>query len=296
MVRVNISYHRSSKDIPALRDDMRGTEYNWRSTTIAFDELVEFVCDGMVQYSPYRFRDGYRSKDNVIRNGFQNLLVFDIDDGKTMSECMELLIDYTFMIATTKSHQKDKKGKVCDRFRILIPMINAPSDDEVYQECLNILGNSLGADKQANMIGSAFLGYELSEYVFNYGSVYNLDKIAPIANENVVKKERARELRRNLAMKRVDKDTSGHLIDTIELKERMDISDSVEILMDLGIEVIGKKITVRNERTKSTQLYDNGKFFDFGTQTAYDIFDILQILCDMSFKESLSYVSKYMEQ
>jgi len=59
-------------------------------------------------------------KDDLFIEG-QNLLAFDIDDGMTLDEAKELLKYYRYIIYTTKSHQKEKNGVICDRFRIIIP-------------------------------------------------------------------------------------------------------------------------------------------------------------------------------
>jgi len=292
-MKVNISYHKSKKNISSLTEDMAGSQYNWVSTTVDFNDLYELTCDSLVQYSPYRFMGGERAKANVVRNGFQDLLVFDIDDGKSMVECMETLINYRFLISTTKSHQKLKKNKVCDRFRILIPVMNSPFDDDVYEECLNILGCSLGADKQANMLGSCFLGFNGSEYVYNDGKTYDLTKVVSIATDTIVRKERARELKMSLS--RLNCNSNRRAVDTMELKSTMSYEDSIQILQDIGVEVKNRKISIReNDRSPSVHIYENGRFMDFGSGIAYDIFDIVQHFTGMSFKESLSYVYEFL--
>jgi hypothetical protein len=293
-MKVNISYHKSKKNIASLTEDMSGSQYNWISTTIDFNDLHELTCDSLVQYSPYRFMGGERAKHNVIRNGFQDLLIFDIDDGKSMSKCMETLIDYRFLISTTKSHQKVKKNKVCDRFRILIPVMNSPVDDNIYEECISILGASLGADKQANMLGSCFLGFNGSQYAYNDGKTYDLTKVVSIATDTIVRKERARELKRSLS--KLNCNSSKRIVDTSELKSTMSYDDSIQILSDIGVEVKRRKISIReNDRSPSVHMYDNGRFVDFGSGISYDIFDIVQHFTGMSFKESLSYVNDFLQ-
>ena len=63
--------------------------------------------------------DGHRKKDYVIPG--QNMLGLDIDEGMTIKEAQEKLSMYQYILYTTKSHQKDKNGIICDRFRIIIP-------------------------------------------------------------------------------------------------------------------------------------------------------------------------------
>lgn len=57
-----------------------------------------------------------------------SVLALDIDDGMTIEEAKNVFSDYQFIIATTKSHQKDKitpsgvSKPACDRYRVIIPM------------------------------------------------------------------------------------------------------------------------------------------------------------------------------
>jgi hypothetical protein len=71
-------------------------------------------------YSAGIFRDGYRDKAHWIKGG--NLLLLDIDDGWTINEAMDFLEKHNLksLIVTTKSHQKDKGGVACDRFRVAL--------------------------------------------------------------------------------------------------------------------------------------------------------------------------------
>ena len=64
--------------------------------------------------------DGHRSEADMIA-GF-NILVLDIDEGTPISVAQSLLSEYEYILHTTKSHQIEKNGKICDRYRILLPM------------------------------------------------------------------------------------------------------------------------------------------------------------------------------
>ena len=63
--------------------------------------------------------EGHRRAQSFIEG--QNLIAFDIDEGMTIEEAKAILQEYTYLIYTTKSHQIEKNGEVCDRFRILMP-------------------------------------------------------------------------------------------------------------------------------------------------------------------------------
>lgn len=80
--------------------------------------LGEFITTKV--WSPCVWRDGKRKKENFISAHF---LVLDFDDvgDETMDELNHSLQDHKRIIATTKSHQIEKKGVVCDRFRLILP-------------------------------------------------------------------------------------------------------------------------------------------------------------------------------
>lgn len=63
---------------------------------------------------------GHRSEADMIA-GF-NILVLDIDEGTPIDVAQQLLSEYEYILHTTKSHQIEKNGKICDRYRILLPM------------------------------------------------------------------------------------------------------------------------------------------------------------------------------
>ena len=88
---------------------------------------------------------GHRKADNFIEE--QNLIAFDIDNKLPMDEAKEILKDYTYLMYTTKSHQKPKgiTDEVCDRFRILMPTkvkfyVNPEQHKKMYENLETTLG------------------------------------------------------------------------------------------------------------------------------------------------------------
>jgi len=75
--------------------------------------------DKVSNFCLVHFENGKRKSDKTIEG--QNCIGIDVDNGITLQETIEKLKDYVYLIYTTKSHQKDKGGLVCDRFRILLP-------------------------------------------------------------------------------------------------------------------------------------------------------------------------------
>ena len=68
-------------------------------------------------YSAGVFENGEAKNEKWL---YQDLIIFDIDEGLSFEEAKELFGLYECVIATTRSHQKEKNGKVCDRFRVII--------------------------------------------------------------------------------------------------------------------------------------------------------------------------------
>lgn len=81
------------------------------------------------EWTPSTFNNNYRNRAN-----FQScaLLVLDIDGGHTLDEAKETFKGYQHIIATTRSHQKEKHGVTCDRFRVIIPLSSPITDAKTY--------------------------------------------------------------------------------------------------------------------------------------------------------------------
>ncbi|MFA7086429.1 MAG: hypothetical protein WC145_07145 [Aliarcobacter sp.] len=94
-------------------------------------------------YSPYTFKNSYRVKEN---SNPTNLIVFDIDYGMELKKAVELCKHFKSLIVTTRNHQQDKKGLICDRYRILIPLSeNIPKED--FKAFYTILAKFLAIDE-----------------------------------------------------------------------------------------------------------------------------------------------------
>lgn len=78
-------------------------------------ELSEIIKH--FNWSQSVFNDGYRDKQH-----FQSAscIALDVDEGCTLVEAVEIFKDFKHIITTTKSHQKEKNGLVCDRFRVIL--------------------------------------------------------------------------------------------------------------------------------------------------------------------------------
>jgi hypothetical protein len=101
------------------------------------------VSDKVSNFCLVHFKDGKRKSINTIEN--QNCIGIDVDYGISLNEVLDLLRDYTYIIYTTKSHQKEKDGLVNDRFRILLPTKTYFNvDNERHKELISNVCEALG--------------------------------------------------------------------------------------------------------------------------------------------------------
>lgn len=117
--------------------------HGFNKQEIKWDDLLDVVTMGKA-YAPAGFIDGHRKNENYL--GDTNVVFLDIDDGMTFIEAQTVFKDLQCFIFTTRSHQKDKKGKVCDRFRVAIKLdkpINLPVIDYkiAMQSIFDFFGN-----------------------------------------------------------------------------------------------------------------------------------------------------------
>ena len=80
----------------------------YKNMDIEFDKLIDIVKSDYRQYSPFVFQYGIKKSDNW-KNDNQNVIVFDVDDGLSVEDAKVQFKDYEYLIATTKSHQLEKK-------------------------------------------------------------------------------------------------------------------------------------------------------------------------------------------
>lgn len=93
--------------------------HGFKKQEIKWDDLLDVVTMGKA-YAPAGFTDGHRKNEHYL--GDTNVVFLDIDDGMTLDEAHTIFKDLQCFIFTTRSHQKDKKGKICDRFRVCIKL------------------------------------------------------------------------------------------------------------------------------------------------------------------------------
>ena len=159
----------------------------------SFDKLVNAI-NGDFRYSAGTFRNEYISDENYMQE--QNLFIIDIDNDLTIEDAKALFSSITYLITTTKSHQKPKKTKingesvevVCDRFRIIIPTLSTfHLTPKVYSEMYMNVINSLGiaeADTKCRNASRWYYGNPEGEHWYNYGDLLDIRTYIPDSSEN----------------------------------------------------------------------------------------------------------------
>lgn len=172
--------------------------YFTNETVVWRDFYKVLTADGIC-YSAHSFKDGKRSNDTAL-TGFQ-LIILDIDGGVDLETAKILFSEYTYLIATTRNHQKEKKGKIEDRFRIVLPMeYTLDLDAETYTQMMKNLFEDLPieVDKLSD-IGRMYFSSAESKYWYNDGVLFSADKYIPhTQEEDLYKKEGVKLSKKNI--------------------------------------------------------------------------------------------------
>lgn len=175
---------------------------------VPFERLASITSK--YNYSSSCFREGYRKQDNVISLG--NTLMFDFDNGSIkIDEMVEFLKEnaVTAFLSTTRSHNKDKHGVICERYRVIVPLsdkINIQVDKfgDFYMFVARILQFSEHLDKVCKDSARFFFpNPEQEVYLIKTG--YVLDTEILIKNFNIYMQKQSEEHQKEAAKEVVKK-------------------------------------------------------------------------------------------
>ena len=151
-----------------------------------FKGLAEKIINADFRYSAGSFRNDYINDANYLQE--QNLFIIDIDNDLTLEDAKNLFSGMTYLIATTRTHQKEKKGITCDRFRIILPTMSTfHLSPAVYSEMYMNVINSLGieeADTQCRNASRWYYGNPDGEYWYNEGELLDIRTFIPDSSEH----------------------------------------------------------------------------------------------------------------
>ena len=162
MYSINFSYSTSNN---------QATDYKPYNTSL---ENFENVLKSNGRYSPFIYNENYRKESNTILNK-TNCIMLDFDDGITLEKAKKLFDTYNVIIATTKSHQKEKNGIICDRFRVILPTdyFEDITIDE-YKQMMSLLILRYGSDNATKDVARYYYAYLESEIFINYGVNFDI--------------------------------------------------------------------------------------------------------------------------
>ena len=124
---------------------------------VEVNSLAEFVDYATkYNYSTGTFKDNYRKKANFLE---AQCIAIDVDneepdDNYTIEGAVEQFKDYKHIIMPSKSHKKDKNGRIADRFRVILflqePITDAKDFTATWVELLNFYPAADKACKDAS--------------------------------------------------------------------------------------------------------------------------------------------------
>jgi hypothetical protein len=287
-VIINISY----LNTPLDGDNLKLNENMWltakpyyKNRDIEFSKLHRIVSSDYRQYSPFLFKDGTKKSENW-NNEKQNILILDVDDGLTIEKAKETFKGFKYFICTTKSHQKEKKGIVCDRFRIILPIINNPIGDDYFLYMRNLEKMFSFIDVQVNTKTGAFLGFSKCKYWYGDGNMFDMDILKPI--------KKAEILKQNNFKTPISYENDLPIED---IKNRLTRECVADIVQSLGYEVNAKFMFKyrENENTPSASIKQglNPLIKDFGSDLECDAIGFVQQVKQCDFKTAVEYVGSF---
>lgn len=152
-----------------------------------FKNLAEKIINANFRYSAGSFKNEYINDANYLQE--QNLFIIDIDNDLTLEDAKNLFSGMTYLIATTRTHQKEKKGVICDRFRIILPTMSTfHLSPKIYSDMYMNVINSLGieeADTQCRNASRWYYGNPDGEYWYNEGELLDIRTFIPDSSEHL---------------------------------------------------------------------------------------------------------------
>ncbi len=98
-------------------------------------------------WSCCRYQDGHRREANFLG---ANWLGLDFDNGAiSLDQAQNIFCDSVHIIGTTRSHRKDKKGVVVDRFRVILKLATTVEDLHTYRATAAWYINKYDCDQSA---------------------------------------------------------------------------------------------------------------------------------------------------
>lgn len=189
--------------------------------------------------------NGHRKADCFIQG--QNCIAIDVDYGLALKDVLILLQDYTYIIYTTKSHQKDDNG---DRYRIILPtykefFVDAEQHKEVIKNACKLLGIE-NSDTSTRNVSRLWFSNMEAEIYKNVGKMFDITSCIPNTEPNR-KMMRALEPLDTYELEARVQGVYAWLLDSTDIGNRnSNLFRAGKLLQDLGEQDIELHITRLN--------------------------------------------------
>lgn len=263
----------------------------YQNVDIEFSKLIDIIKSDYRQYSPFEFKNKTKKSENW-QNDKQNLLILDIDDGLSIEEAESLFQKYAYLLATTKSHQKEKGGKTCDRFRVILLSEDIPRGEK-YFDFMRILEKKYPfIDKQVNTKTGAFLGFFECEFKYNSGEKFNCSELIN-TYERIQKAVMVEKTHVNIP--KTQNYNKGIDLPIQDIKNRLTRETVADIVSYCGFEVNRQfKFKYRQgERTPSASISPELLIKDFGSDLSTDVIGFVQEVKSVDFKTAVEIVGGF---
>lgn len=173
--------------------DGNKSSLGWRSNStkgLSIEKFKSYVIDKGCAWAPGIFADGHRVKLNFIKS---NIVALDIDDGLTLQQGVDRWSTKALCIYTSPSHRKDKKGVICDRYRVVFVLPECVASIGEYEAIIaGMMQKVPEADKACKDASRFFYGQTpgdpLNQY-FCFGNVLTAKTIELLKSLGELKKE-----------------------------------------------------------------------------------------------------------
>ena len=126
---------------------------NWRGVNASSASEVAKIVSTYVA-SNCLWANGIRNKKNFR---LAEWLGLDFDEGMELNEGLKIFEPYLHVIGTTRRHQKEKNGVICDRFRVFLKLSERCINKNDIELTTKKWVKSHGADEQCVDAGRMFM-------------------------------------------------------------------------------------------------------------------------------------------
>ena len=125
------------------------------------------------KYCMAQFKGNYRKSENYIENTI-NTITIDVDSGLSIRDFLQKHSHLMFALGTTKSHQKEKNGLVCDRYRVILPLEECFNLSQYeYSLMMSEINRYFNADPACKDIARQFHGHPAAKVIMNQGELFD---------------------------------------------------------------------------------------------------------------------------